>query len=158
MKRAEDLTQARLKEVLEYSPETGKFFRRVSRGPSKAGDEAGSPSNKGRYTAIVVDYQRYRAHRLVWLYVYGEWPPEDMEVDHINRNGLDNRTCNLRLLTHSQNNHNTDSHGAYLKDNRWVAKICIRYKQIHLGYYSTEKEARDAYLRAKRAVTEEGNC
>ena len=44
------------------------------------------------------------AHRLIWIYHYGQDP--DLDIDHIDRNRANNRIENLRLVTRSQNNHN----------------------------------------------------
>ncbi|MDD0156969.1 HNH endonuclease signature motif containing protein, partial [Shigella flexneri] len=46
------------------------------------------------YNAINIDGVRYFAHRLAWLYVYGEWPKQ--EIDHIDRNRRNNAISNLR--------------------------------------------------------------
>ena len=61
---------------------------------------AGKPvkSNLGKYTDIHIDGYSYKAHRLVWLYVYGKWP--EYTIDHVNREKSDNRLCNLRGRTY----------------------------------------------------------
>ena len=79
-------------------------------------------------------------------------PPDDMQVDHINGNKLDNRRCNLRIVTQQQNQFNRTRAKGYCwhkRINKWQAKICINYKYIHLGYFDTEEQARLAYLQAK---------
>lgn len=77
--------------------------------------------------------------------------PNNMEVDHINRNRLDNRKCNLRLVTRQQNEWNKLSKGYYWdRDrNKWRSKIYVNKKRIYLGDFNTEEEARAAYLAAK---------
>ena len=63
-------------------------------------------------------------------------------VDHINHNTLDNRKSNLRVVTKSQNQMNCDYKGVYLcKNGKYIAKIKINQKQIHLGSYVFEDEA-----------------
>ena len=62
-------------------------------------------------------------------------------VDHINHNKLDNRKCNLRVATKSQNQMNVNYIGVYQKKDKWVAKIKINQKQIYLGTYPTKEEA-----------------
>src|SRR5690606_34614864 len=98
------LTQQRLKELLYYDPETGIFTRLVGRsGPrARAGDVAGSDNGKG-YIRIYVDGRPYKAHRLAWFYMHGEWPEE---IDHRNGERADNRLSNLRPVTRQQNNLN----------------------------------------------------
>jgi hypothetical protein len=77
---------------------------------------------------------------------------EDLEVDHIDRCRSNNEISNLRMVTPSQNLHNTDAKGCSFDKNinKWKAKICVNYKQKHIGYYDTEEEAHQAYLKAKK--------
>jgi hypothetical protein len=106
------LTQARLKELLHYDPETGKWHWLVfRRGCAVPGAEAGSIHGKTRYLRISIDNRSYLAHRLAWLYMTGEWPAE--EVDHKDTDRSNNRWLNLREATSGQNNSNR----AKLKNN-----------------------------------------
>jgi stalled ribosome alternative rescue factor ArfA len=152
----DDLTQERLKEVLTYSPDTGKFVWRVRKGPCKAGTEAGSPHNRG-YILIHLDGHSYLAHRLAWLYVHGEFPPEGLFMDHINRVRDDNRIENLRVVTRLENNRNKYGKGCYMRQTRngprWYANIKTGESLRHLGTFTTEQEAHDAYLKAKSSIT-----
>ena len=89
MTSEKSLTAERLREVLDYDPDTGVFTRKVRTASSvKVGDVAGSLNGKG-YIRIRVDGRLYFAHRLAWLYVHGEWPVD--QVDHINGIKNDNR-------------------------------------------------------------------
>ncbi len=83
-------------------------------------------------------------------------PNYGMVIDHKNRNGLDNRKNNLRITTQSGNSansklKNTSSSGykgvSYQKDcdKKWVAKITLDYKSIHIGCFNTKEEAAKAY-------------
>lgn len=76
------------------------------------------------------------------------------QVDHINGNTLDNRRCNLRLVTMSQNQMNRRAIGgaSALKGVTWVplmgkwrAKIGGRGTMRHLGYFETQEAAGNAY-------------
>lgn len=81
--------------------------------------------------------------------------PAGMVCDHINHNTLDNRRCNLRACTYSQNAHNRlpCEHGTskykgvcWDKNNlKWKASICYQYDVIHIGYYDYEEDAAIAY-------------
>lgn len=75
-----------------------------------------------------------------------------IQVDH--RNGIrhDNRLDNLRLVTQQQNQHNRTKALGYSwnkKLNKWKAHIQLDGRQIHLGYFVIEEDARDAYMNAK---------
>ncbi len=69
--------------------------------------------------------------------------------DHINRNGLDNRRCNLRLATASQNGCNTGKRkdntsgykGVCWDHKKWRAYIRVNGKRIHLGLFDDIKDA-----------------
>ena len=78
-----------------------------------------------------------------------------IEIDHKNRNGLDNRKENLREATRAQNTINTRTRITtwsglrgvdwYPKYNQWRARITIDKKTIHLGYFDTKEEAHQVY-------------
>ena len=87
------LTAERLRELLSYSPETGLFYWRVSKGSVAAGTQAGNPGVRG-YIVIRIDGVPHYAHRLAWLHVHGEHPTG--EIDHRNNNRADNSISNLR--------------------------------------------------------------
>ena len=95
------LTQAELKALLHYDPETGKFTWLEQRGRQKAGDEAGAYSEALGYLLIGINGTRHYAHRLAWLYMTGEWP--ENVIDHEDRNGANNRFANLKSVTQKRN-------------------------------------------------------
>lgn len=99
------LTRERLRELLTYDPATGYFQWRVTasnRAP--AGSMATNVDTTTGYVRVNIDGRRYYAHRLAFLYMTGIRPPA--EVDHINGDRSDNRFCNLRLATRSENERN----------------------------------------------------
>lgn len=147
------LTQQRLKELFKYDPETGAFTRRVGRGSAKAGAIAGYRRRQG-YLMIRVGRHLYYAHRLVWLYMHGKWP--DDQIDHINGVRDDNRLSNLREATPAQNMQNMRNKkdglpGSYRdkKSGRWVSRIGVGGEVRYLGRFDTAEEAHEAYARAK---------
>lgn len=99
MKR--ELTIERLKELLHYDPETGVFTWILVRRGGRPGKEAGNIHKVHGYRSLMIDSKEHKCHRLAWFYMTGEWPKE--HVDHINSDRSDNRWCNLREATHSQN-------------------------------------------------------
>lgn len=147
-----NITHERLKEVLLYDPETGIFTRRVKRRKWGIDTRVGTPLNS-MYWAINVDRKLYLAHRLAWFYVYGEWPPKD--IDHINRDRQDNRLANLRLAVRSQNNFNakraigrTGFRGVYYDSRRkkYTVRPWIYCERRSLGSYDTAEEAHAVYM------------
>jgi len=77
---------------------------------------------------------------------------EGFVVDHINRDKLDNRKCNLRHVTQHENCLNRPRGiGVYLKperNNKWIARIKFKGKNIHLGYFNTKSEALEVRRKA----------
>ena len=117
------------------------------------------------YVDLIKKYKWYSSHDYVHndevgrLHRYIMNPPENMVVDHINRNPLDNRICNLRICTQHENSMNqsircTNKSGAtgVLWDknrNKWRAYIIVNGKQIYLGRFNTKEEAIEARLQAE---------
>jgi hypothetical protein len=97
-------------------------------------------------TDYVINCDGLPLHR----FVMGE-PPKGYTVDHINRDGLDNRVSNLRFATFSQNNmnkgvqkNNTSGYTGVTWDkssHKWQARIKINRKMIGLGYYQKKSDA-----------------
>ena len=161
------LTVERLKELLNYDSDSGIFMWRVPRRGIRLSKPAGTLDAKG-YVIIFVDGQSYKAHRLAWLYVHGEWPPD--QIDHINLIKDDNRIANLRPATNLQNTRNrvTGNRGStsqYLgvswntAKGKWMAQIGLKGTNggtRYLGLFDTEKAAHAAYLEAKSLLHEGG--
>ena len=112
------LTQEQVKELFDYDPETGDLVWRVKRGThGVAGKIAGGLDHHHGYFRIRIDGKLYRTHRIIWLYVYGAWPVND--IDHVNGLRHDNRICNLREATRAENMQNqrnprVDNKSSYL--------------------------------------------
>lgn len=107
-----------------------------------------------RYARTQIDGVQVALHRALMN------APEDMQVDHINRNTLDNRRANLRLCTARQNLLNrgytktakgaSQYKGVNLSDGRFRAYIVVHGKWITLGGFSDEIKAAVAYDNAAR--------
>jgi hypothetical protein len=98
----------------------------------------------------------------VYLHRYIMKPPKGFQVDHINRDTLDNRRENLRICSPSQNSCNTRKrHGKYkgvhfsTRTNKWVAQITKNRKCHHIGSFESEEDAARAY---NRKATELNGC
>lgn len=151
------ITAEEVRNLLDYNPATGAFTRRVRTSMRiNVGDAAGCPNGKG-YLLIRLQNRLYRAHRLAWLYVHGEWPPH--EIDHIDGNRSNNAIANLRPSTHAQNMQNlakkssntsgvTGVHWDQLRS-KWKAEIGANGTVLRLGSFASKEEARNAYLAAK---------
>lgn len=143
------VNQDAIKRLFSYDPETGHFTRLTGR---SAGRIAQSLSTKG-YVRIRIGGRWYRAHRLAWLYMTGEWPLR--QVDHRNYDRSDNRWRNLREATNAQNHINskklTTSKSGFRGVHRhrasakFSARIKVNGKQRHLGCFDTATEAAAAY-------------
>lgn len=143
------LTQERLKELLDYDPDTGVFVWKAWRGgTAKAGSVAGALRTDG-YRQIELNRRRYYGHRLAFLYMEGAFPPDC--VDHINHKKADNRWDNLRHVTNQEN----QKHKAMQTDNtsgvtgvywnkslgKWKSHIRVDGKSIYLGITHDKDEA-----------------
>ena len=155
------ITQARLKELLHYCPDLGIFWWKERPGSDRftktwntrfAGTIAGKRTAKG-YGEIKVDGRPRKAHRLAWLYMTGEWPPD--QIDHRNGWRLDNAFDNLRSATASQNGANSRSYsktgfkGVTRARDKFQAQIANNGRNEYLGLHATPELAHAAY--AKRA-------
>jgi hypothetical protein len=147
----------RLKTLLHYDETTGGFVWLVSPANNvPAGSVAGSIHRIQGYRVIRVDGKAERAHRLAWLYVTGENPPE--QIDHINGVRSDNRFCNLRPATNGQNQQNSKTQSnnrlrikgvcRCKKTGRYKAQIGHNGENIFLGRFDTPELAHAAYVAA----------
>lgn len=152
-----DLSAARLRELLDYNPDTGIFNRKVMRGGHIG--PINTKLRNGGYVCICVDKVVYPAHQLAWLYCFGIFP--NGFIDHINGNRIDNRISNLRDVPRQTNNENirrakknskTGVLGVSPSRGGWMAQISVNYKTIPLGRFASIDEAHAAYLTAKRAL------
>lgn len=159
-----EITQSDVRRHLLYAPETGVFIRLVSKWATKIGKPTGTIDSSG-HVQIKIDGRLYLAHRLAWLYMYGEWP--DLLVDHINGNSKDNRIANLRLATRRQNAHNrhraqsNNSTGLLgvsfdRTEGKYFAQIIDSGNKKFLGYFKDGGSAHEAYLKEKAMVHEFG--
>lgn len=151
----EPMTQARLKELLHYEPETGCFTWRIFSTLVRPGDRAGGGHGLG-YRAIGLDYKKYLEHTLAYLYMTGEWP--ENEIDHLNRDKSDNRWANLRHVTRSENGRNKSMNkrnklgfpGVLLHGTKYRSRIDVSGKTLDLGWFVTLAQARIARLLAEK--------
>jgi hypothetical protein len=119
------------------------------------------------YLNTAIDKTQYSNHSLAWCLYYGEWPPFEYDVDHINGDRADNRKTNLRLATRSQNAHNTRKvrstntsgyPGVYYcaAKRKWGAYITKNYNRIHGGFYDLKEDAITARLKLELEYEDKG--
>ena len=151
------LTADQLRDALDYDAKTGKFVWKIR--PSKAVKEGAAAGNLNKAGYITIGFAKriYKAHRLAWLHVYGEWPKG--LIDHINGDKSDNRIENLRDVFADGNSQNVKKPnrrnksgfmGVIWFQNKWRATMSVNGKSKWLGDYSTPEEAHQVYLEAKR--------
>ena len=152
------IKQEYLKEILEYEQETGIFtWVKLAKNVHNIhiGDIAGCLDKRNGYISIRINNKKYRAHRLAWLYVIGNWP--EFEIDHINHIRNDNRFENLRdtdknRWNKSEQKNNTSGYVGVVLDKptkKWQAQIQVNGKCIYLGLFTDIEEASQAYQEAK---------
>lgn len=98
----------------------------------------------------------FKVHKLVALCFLNHKPDgtNKIVVDHINRNKLDNRLINLRLISNRENLSNQKGTSMFVGvhfckyNKKWVSKIQVEGKKVSLGSFDTEKDAKDVYQNA----------
>lgn len=141
------LTHERLTELLDYDPSSGRFIWKQSSNPKqKVGHTAGYLSHG--YRIIMIEGKNYRGARLAFLYMTGEFPPN--QVDHINGKRDDDSWCNLRLATNGENNQNKPSKNyCKIHNGTYLVYIDVNGQRIYLGTFKTESSAKEAANSAK---------
>jgi hypothetical protein len=114
--------------------------------------------NDRRFVRVQINGRSYSRSRIIFLVAHGRWPHP--MVDHINRDSTDDRICNLREATASQNARNTRRtrtvhdlpQGAYQAKNRFQSSITVDKRAIYLGSFETAEDAHKAYVAAKKVM------
>lgn len=163
-----ELTQDIVRELLDYDPETGvlrwkerdiKWFKASETRTVEHVAKHWNNKHSGKEISKAIDFygyrnvkifgKRYKAHRIIWLWYYGEWPKG--VIDHENQNGADNRISNLRDVSQEVNCQNAKKHknnksgvsGVYYskRDKLWQSTIGYKGGRKLLGYFKTFEEA-----------------
>ena len=149
-----ELTQERVKSVLDYDPETGLFYWKNTVRHSRKGMKAGVSNNK-KAIIIGIDGRLMSAHRLAYLWMTGSIPEE---IDHIDRNPSNNAWLNLRPANTAENkrnrgiprNNTSGYKGVFWDQKKWRSAIKVDYQRKYLGSFDTAEEAARAYDAAAR--------
>ena len=116
--------------------------------------KAGYTNIRGYVVININDGNIFLAHRLAWLYVYGQMPSK--HLDHINGIRHDNRIANLRECSSTENSWNSGLKKAnksgfkgvswHRGAGKWQAHINIGGKGAYLGIFETAELASAAYI------------
>ena len=143
MERKEKIELA-IKKGFRYDPITGKIKNRFGKIISR--------KQQGYISFVVYGDKQYKilAHQFAW-YIMNE---EIVDcIDHVNNIKDDNRICNLRSVTHQENQwnkiNNFRGYDFIKSKNKWKARIFVNKELIILGYFDTEEEAKETYNKAK---------
>lgn len=139
-----------LDKKFDYCPLSGDFFR-------KSGRKAGG-YNKFGYRVISINHKKYKAHRLSFFIHHKRWP--NGFLDHINGRKHDNRPCNLREVTNSQNQINKNIQVNNLSGykgvgwnkhaNKWRVTMKADNKNMYFGYFKCRHNAARVWNTAAR--------
>lgn len=141
-----ELNQAFMQKFFTYEPDTGNLVARLSVYNRPKGTILGSKGSHG-YLMTSIQGKNYLNHRLIWLYMTGEFPTQ---IDHIDHDKLNNKWENLRAVNNLTNlrntglstNSTTKVNGvSKRKDGSYRAYITIDRKQIHLGVFDDINDA-----------------
>lgn len=156
-----------MKPPFEYNPQTGEVIWKYrpdmpnNINARLAGKPAGYVNFEGyRWLEWKEGGARIRhsAAAVIWFMMTGEWPA--LEVDHVNRDPLDNRWENLRLATRSEQIQNRVRKrrgqplptGVVKRGNRFYAAIQADRKWRYLGAFATAEAAHGVYLEARERL------
>lgn len=155
------ITASKLRTILSYDERTGVFtwLMPPSRGKSHVGEPAGALAPDRRVN-IGIAGRHYKAHRLAWLYVHGEWPGG--LLDHIDGDPSNNAIANLRPASPWQNMgnarrrvDNTSGFKGVHYDSltgRWRAEVKANGRRVRIGRFDTPEQAHAAYMAEARRL------
>lgn len=148
------LTKEYLHDLFEYCD--GDLYWKVSKRGIKKNKPAGT-INLHRYWQTQIDGKIYKNHRLIFLMFYG-WLPD--QIDHIDRNSLNNKIENLRQATNAENQKNskvkvTSTSGIKnvrweKRRSRWLVRLKVNGQEKHIGYFKDVEIAKTKALEARK--------
>lgn len=163
MFRPTGLSHDEICSLFDYDPETGEIKRKFKVRGSRSDGKTGG---RGGHKYIRIGFRGFRiyAHRLAWFIYHGHLD-RDIEIDHLNGNGYDNRICNLRLATSQQNSFNIKKHADNQSGYKWVyfdkrrqkfsSRVSVNGRSMFLGYYINPEDAHMAALKVAMSVHKE---
>lgn len=155
------LTAQRARSLFRYDAATGDLKWTIRKSGKIPADLTAGYLDEEGYRVVRVDGVNYRAHRVIWLIVFGKWPKA--MLDHKNGDRSDNRLKNLREASNSQNQMNKVPKRGSQSGFKGVVVIRkpygLRYRpQIYesgklrtFGLYRSAEEAHAVYQREAAA-------
>jgi hypothetical protein len=153
------ITQSYLQQILNYDAKAGIFTWKINKGRlCKVGNVAGSTDSWG-HRQICIDGKKILAHRLAWIYVYGELPK--YQIDHIDGNKQNNSIQNLRDVNQFINQQNRNKAridnssgfmGVKKSGKKYIATIKANKQRFYLGTFDAAEKAFEAYKTAKEKL------
>lgn len=154
------ITLDNINKVLRLDAATGKLFWKVGgRHGRLSGQEAGGMDAQG-YRRLRFGRLFIMSHHAAYAIANGRMPTIGKEIDHIDGDKLNNRPCNLREVTHGQNQQNarapkTNTSGFkgvswHKRIGKWGVNIGVGGRRIACGYFDDVHSAAAAYAAAAR--------
>ena len=140
-----------LSAILDYNKDTGDFTYKKSQWIGRKRNESGLVGyhDKDGYLIFSTLGTTKKLHRVAWLFVNKSYPKG--QIDHINGVRDDNRICNLRDVSMSENsknrrvcsNNNSGMMGVcwHKEKGKWHARITNKGKVTHIGYFKNIDDA-----------------
>ena len=154
-----EICQKLLQEIFSY--EDGNLIWKQPTGKRVLVGEIAGRNCHG-YIAVGLMKKTYLAHRLIFMFHHGYFPPE---VDHIDGNKANNRIENLRAATHAENlrnqklrSNNVSGHkNVYWsrREQKWRVGITFNGKQKHIGFFKDRELAELAAVEANNVYHKE---
>ena len=143
------IDQELVKKLFYYDAASGMLIWRNGNGRNVKPWQQAKALNGNGYFTVKIQNKNYPVHRIIWLYVNGNFPSQ--EIDHKNRIRNDNRLCNLRAVSRIDNcqnislpRHNKSGHigvSWFKKQKSWTVYVKVNKKNKWLGYYKNLDDA-----------------
>ena len=147
-----EICQQLLQETFSYA-EGNLIWKQPTGRRISVGQIAGRVCHE--YKSIGFMGKEYMAHRLIFMFHHGYFPPE---VDHIDGNKLNNRIENLRPATHAENLKNqklrydnkvgVKNVAWATREQKWRVRVTVNGKDKHIGYFKDRDLAGSAAIEA----------
>ena len=124
-----------------YVTDEGKLFNKITN------EEFIPVPNKNGYVYITIQYKRVKLHRII-AEAFIPNPDNKPQIDHINRNKLDNRVENLRWVTAQENSNNRTTNLEYgqrkqdLDFTNYKTQAHKKWRQTHRDEYNEKRRLR----------------